>query len=72
MDRQNVIDIHIQGSHALDSWWQESTGQTKGDLEKISGAKFAVDRKHWRSSVAVLCVIPHEEDYVSVWSINIY
>ena len=41
MDRprlHNAIDIHSESSHVLDSWWQESTGQTKGDMEKISGA----------------------------------
>ena len=31
-----------------------------GDMEKISGARD--ERQHWRSLVAALCVIPHEED----------
>ena len=32
-------------------WW--SWGQV---------TKLAMDRRHWRSLVSALCVIPHEED----------
>ena len=41
MDRislQNAIDTHCNSSHALNCWWHESPGETKGDVEKISGA----------------------------------
>ena len=34
----NASDIHYKSSLALDSWWQGSQGETKRDVEKISGA----------------------------------
>ena len=41
MDRthlQNAADIHSKSGHALDPWWQESEGETQGDVEEISRA----------------------------------
>ena len=32
----NAINNNSESSHALDSWWQDSTRETKGDLEKIN------------------------------------
>ena len=35
---QDATDIVSETSHTLDSWWQMSTGETKGEVAKISGA----------------------------------
>ena len=72
---QNATDTHSKRNHALDSWWQESAGGDQRDVEKTSGAgdestrmelvpvtKLAANRKHWRSLVAAICVIRHDED----------
>ena len=34
----NVNIIQNKRVLGLDSWWQESTGETRGDMEKINGA----------------------------------
>ena len=34
----DATDFHSESSHTLDSWWQMSTGETKGDVAKVSGA----------------------------------
>ena len=44
-----------EDSHALDSWWQESTGETKGDVEKISRAGVENTRTEMGTSDEVGC-----------------
>ena len=34
----NKIAVSMCSGHALDPWWQESEGETQGDVEEISRA----------------------------------
>ena len=36
---QNAADIHSKSGHVLDPWWQESDGETQGDVKEISRAE---------------------------------
>ena len=72
---QNAADIHSKSGHALNYWWQESEGETQGDVEEISRAGDEGSRVELGPGdeacngqatlaflVSALCVIPHEED----------